>query len=228
MTPSPIPTSSRKRSSPSWGSTSPEIDRIIRMLKDAHKIFTFEIIKEDPDNDIKRVDGYVETDLQTIRKLKNYFQKLLMDEYEKQFNKRLLVHQIVKDMYARPQLLQKHDDRPDRQQGDHAGRIRELHRAQFQRVHRLLEIEQARRNCWRMTENKLLRDTGWSANGHQEAPARKAPAASQRAVDSPQYQNYSIDKSKQSLDKVLQIYGVEFFFRIQSAQIQLRPAAADN
>ncbi len=83
------------------GIEQPEIDRIIRILKDSHKIFTFEIIKEDPENEIKRVEGYVETDLQTIRKLKNYFQKLLMDEHEKQFNKRMLVHQIVKDIYAR-------------------------------------------------------------------------------------------------------------------------------
>ena len=70
------------------GIDQPEIERIIRIMKDSHKIFSFEIIKEDPENEIKRIEGYVETDLQTIRKLKNYFQKLLMDEYEKQFNKR--------------------------------------------------------------------------------------------------------------------------------------------
>src|SRR4030042_6962532 len=79
-----------------------DLELIIRILKESHNIFTFEIIKEDADNDIKRVDGYVETDLQTVRKLKNFFQKLLMDEYEKQMNKRLLVHQVIKDIYARP------------------------------------------------------------------------------------------------------------------------------
>ncbi|TFH41748.1 MAG: hypothetical protein E4G96_04880 [Chrysiogenales bacterium] len=84
------------------GIDKPDFDRIIRVLKDSHWILSFEIIKEDRDNEIKRVDGYVEADLQTVRKLKNYFQKLLMDEYEKQFNKRMLVHQIVKDIYTRP------------------------------------------------------------------------------------------------------------------------------
>lgn len=193
------------------GIDQPEIDRITRMLKDAHKIFTFEIVKEDPDNEIKRVDGYVETDLQTIRKLKNYFQKLLMDEYEKQFNKRLLVHQIVKDMYARASFYK---NTMLGQVGNKAIMLEEYEGFIERNFNEFTDSWKSKKltELLAMTENKLLREPLVAKD--KEAPARKGPAASQRAVDSAQYQNYTIDKSKQSLDKVLQIYGVEFFFRI--------------
>jgi hypothetical protein len=192
-----------------------EVARMIKILKDAHKIFTFEIIKEDKDNDIIRVDGYVETDLQTIRKLKNHFQKFLMDEYERQYTKRLLVHQIVKDIYARPNFYK---NTMIGQIGNKAIMLEEYENY----------IE---RNFTEYTEN-------WKSNKLAElvalesdvkmadapAPARQAAPGNtrkpggapvtMRAVDSPQYQDYSSDKGTQSLDKVLQIYGVEFFFRI--------------
>jgi hypothetical protein len=191
-----------------------EVNRVIKLLKDAHKIFTFEIIKEDKDNDIIKVDGYVETDLQTIRKLKNYFQKFLMDEYERQYTKRLLVHQIVKDIYARPNFYK---NTLIGQVGNKAIMLEEYESF----------IE---RNFTEYTDN-------WKSNKLTELlavesdvkmadpePARPAPPSNKRkpggapvtmrAVDTPQYQDYSSDKGAKSLDKVLQIYGVEFFFRI--------------
>ncbi len=189
----------------------PELERIIRILKDSHKIFTFEIIKDDPENEIKRVDGYVETDLQTIRKLKNFFQKLLMDEYEKQFNKRLLFHQIVKDMYTRPQFYK---NTLIGQIGNKAIMLDEYEGYIERNFNEFTDSWKSKKfeELLNINENKLLKDSAPSAANKN--PQNNAAPASQRAVDSPQYQKYSNDKSKQSLSKVLQIYGVEFFFRI--------------
>lgn len=194
----------------------PEIIRIIRILKDSHKIFTFEIIKEDPENEIKRIDGYVETDLQTIRKLKNYFQKLLMDEYEKQFSKRMLVHQVVKDMYARPGFYK---NTMLGQVGNKAIMLEEYEGFIERNFNEFTDSWKTKKltELIAMSENKLLGDApapreSGAPEGSQ--PARRTASSSQRAVDSAQYQNYTADKSKQSIDKVLQIYGVEFFFRI--------------
>ncbi len=189
----------------------PELDRIIRILKDSHKIFTFEIIKDDPENEIKRINGYVETDLQTIRKLKIFFQKLLMDEFEKQFNKRLLFHQIVKDMYTRPQFYK---NTMIGQIGNKAIMLDEYEGFIERNFNEFTDSWKSNKLAELLKEsgNKLLRDSQPSA-ANKDAINSAAPA-SQRAVDSPQYQKYSNDKSKQSLSKVLQIYGVEFFFRI--------------
>ncbi|MBP7735335.1 MAG: hypothetical protein KA369_05110 [Spirochaetes bacterium] len=192
------------------GIDQPELLRIIRILKDSHKIFSIEIIKEDPENDVKRIDGYVEADLQTIRKLKNFFQKFLMDEYEKQFNKRLLFHQIVKDMYSRPQFYK---NTLIGQIGNKAIMLDEYEGYIERNFNEFTDAWKAGKlkELLLMNENKLLNDPAPSSGGKN---LKGGGASSQRAVDSAQYQKYSNDKSKQSLSKVLQIYGVEFFFRI--------------
>ncbi|MBN2158760.1 MAG: hypothetical protein JW807_05145 [Spirochaetes bacterium] len=189
----------------------PDIDRIIEILKDSHKIFSFEIIKEDKDNEIRQVNGYVETDLQTIRKLKNFFQKLLMDEYERQYSKRMLVHQIVKDIYARSSFYK---NTMIGQIGNKAIMLEEYEGfiernfTEFTdswKSNKLKEVLQA-------TGDKLIAPE--KKEPHVKEGGEEPRPASQRAVDSPEYHSYASDRTKQSLDKVLQIYGVEFFFRI--------------
>jgi hypothetical protein len=188
-----------------------EINRIIRILKESHKIFTFEIIKEDSDNDIKRVEGYVETDLQTIRKLKNFFQKFLMDEYEKQFSKRLLVHQIVKDIFSRGAFYK---NTMLGQIGNKAIMLEEYESFIERNFNEFTDSWKAKKLAEVVLnpENKQLGESPPSDAAGQET-AGGSPLG-KRAIDSPKYQYYTSDKSKQSLDKVLQIYGVEFFFRI--------------
>ena len=73
--------------------------QILNILKDSHKIFIIEIVKEDKTHDTKRIEGYVGTNPETIRRLKGYFQTQLMHEYEKQFKQKMLVHQITKEAY---------------------------------------------------------------------------------------------------------------------------------
>jgi hypothetical protein len=184
--------------------------QVIKYLKEAHKICSFEIIKEDKDNDVNRVDGYVEADLHTIRKLKNVFQKLLMDEYEKQNNRRFLVNQIVKDIYSRPNFYK------NTLLGQIANKAIMLNEYENLIERNFTEYT----DSWKskkleelssLTEKIGLESAGEAAD---EGVGDTQPDNAHRAVDSPLYNKYSSDKSKQSLDKVLQIYGVEFFFRI--------------
>ncbi|OHD68617.1 MAG: hypothetical protein A2W19_12560 [Spirochaetes bacterium RBG_16_49_21] len=187
-----------------------DIEQIIKTLKDGHKIFSFEIIKEDQDNDIKRVDGYVEADLHTIRKLKNIFQKLLMDEYEKQYTKRLLVHQIIKDIYSRPNTYK------NTLIGQIANKAIMLNEYENLMERNFNEYTDSWKSN-KLEELAAIADKIRQESGPGEADDtadNRPPDSGQRAVDSPLYNKYSSDRSKQSLDKVLQIYGVEFFFRI--------------
>ena len=184
-----------------------DIERIIRILKESHKIFSFEIIKEDKENDIKRVDGYVEADLQTIRKLKNYFQKLLMDEYERQFHNRLLVHQIVKDIYSRPSFYK------NTLIGQIANKA-----IMLEEYEKFIERHYPEyTDSWKSNKlAELLSEAGNKLISEGALAKKESKDGSQvmRAVDSPQYGKFVSDQKKQSLDKVLQIYGAEFFFRI--------------
>ena len=45
-------------------------------------------------------------------------------------------------------------------------------------------------------------------------PAAVKPAVSKRAVDSPLHQEYQNQNSSESITKMLQIYGVDFFYRV--------------
>ncbi|MBN2078588.1 MAG: hypothetical protein JW838_06455 [Spirochaetes bacterium] len=187
----------------------PEFDRIIGVLKDSHRIFTFEIVKEDRENEIRRVEGYVEADLQTLRKLKNYFQKLLMDEYESQYHRRMLVHQIVKDMYARPGFYK---NTLIGQIGNKAIMLEEYENLIERNFTEYTEIWKTRKFSEVLTEAEAAHLEGEEAGGEKEPESSKK--VSKRAVDSPNYADFTSQQSKQSLSKVLQIYGVEFFFRI--------------
>jgi hypothetical protein len=193
------------------GLEKPFIDEIIQLLKDSHKIFIFEILKEDKENDIKRVYGYVEADLQTIRKLKNLFQLLLMDEYEKQLNKRLMVQQIIKDIYARPQFYK---NTLLGQIGNKAIMLNEYELLMERNYNEFTDTWKSEKfnKLIPALEGKISKE---KAAAEPAAPdVKTAPSKNQRAVDSPLYKNYTSNKSKQSLEKVLQIYGVDFFFRI--------------
>jgi hypothetical protein len=184
--------------------------QIIKYLKDAHKICSFEIIKEDKDNDISRVDGYVEADLHTIRKLKNVFQKILMDEFEKQNNRRLLVHQIVKDIYSRPNFYK------NTLLGQIANKAIMLNEYENLIERNFNEYTDSWKSKKLEELSALTEKIGLESGSEtaEDAASDTRPDTEHRAVDSPLYNKYSSDKAKQSLDKVLQIYGVEFFFRI--------------
>lgn len=188
-----------------------DIDHIIKILKDAHKIFSFEIIKEDKENDITRIDGYVEADLQTVRKLKNFFQKLLMDEYEKQLNKRMLVHQIIKDIYYRPQFYK---NTLLGQIGNKAIMLNEYELLMERNFNEYTDTWKSKKflELHASLSDKLPSET--AAPETKKSETDKTPARNHRAVDSPLYDDYSTDNARQSIDKVLEIYGVNFFFRI--------------
>ena len=54
-----------------------------------------EIAKEDKAHDIERIEGYVDADFTTVRRLKDFFQRALVAQYEEQFYKKMMVHQII-------------------------------------------------------------------------------------------------------------------------------------
>lgn len=75
------------------------VKSIIKVLTNAHKIFIIEIVAEDTVRGIPRVEGYVITDLVLMRKMKAFFQKELVYMYNTQFNKGLMVHQVIKEIF---------------------------------------------------------------------------------------------------------------------------------
>lgn len=195
----------------SFGIETHDVARIIRILHEAHKIFIIEITKEDKENDVKRVEGYVETEMTTIRTLKNFFQTLLMDEYEKQFRRRVMVHQIAKEVYSKPGIFKNTILGMIANKAIMLDEYENLLTKEFnlysdlwksRRLNELLESTNIK-----LAEKDMQQDLQDRSDGDEGERG-------QRAVDTELFSEYSQARGKLSIDKVLQIYGVEFFFRV--------------
>lgn len=199
-----------KETMASFGIEAHDVARVIRILHEAHKIFIIEITKEDKENDVKRIEGYVETELKTIYRLKNFFQSVLMDEYEKQFKRRVMVHQIAKEIYTKPHIFK---NTPLGQIANKAIMLEEYENLLNKEYNLYSDLWKSRRltELLESTDTKLAeRDLEQQAKDKDDDSAGQG----QRAVDSELYSEYSHVRGKLSIEKVLQIYGVEFFFRV--------------
>jgi hypothetical protein len=189
------------------------IRETLLLLREAHKIFIMEIVKKDERNNVDRIEGYIDADLSTVRRLRGVFHKLLADLYEEDTGRRLPPHKVIKEMFTKMGL---YNNTPV---GHIANKAIMLEEYEL-----LLEKEyNAYTESWkepklsRLLEerNDLLRTqlTEKSSLEAEAAAAESAPEA-KRAVDSASQKEISALTSLQSIDKVLQIYGIEFFLRI--------------
>ncbi len=196
----------------SLGLTKAEIEIIISILREAHKIFVIEITKEDKGKKLDKVQGYIDADYNTVQKLKTVFHRLLEGEYENYAGKKKTAHQIIKEMIPKLHYI---NNSP-------MGRI--LNKAiMLDEYDRLLDREYKEYTEEWKEENlkiqieinsailKEIIDEKNSPPPKMEVPVKKVV---RRAVDSPLHDDYLKQSSRSSINKLLKIYGIEFFFRV--------------
>jgi hypothetical protein len=198
------------------GISKDEIDVIISMLKESHKIFVIEISKEDKLKKVDKIQGFIDADRYSVQKLKAVFHKLLEGEYENYAGKKKTAHQIIKEMIPRLQYI---NNSP-------MGRV--LNKAMMlDEYDRLLEREYKEyTEEWKEENLKLQMEINSGViqdiKAAKEAevqkktvPEKKVPGKTvRRAVDSPAHDEFIKQNSITSINKQLQIYGVDFFFRV--------------
>ncbi len=194
-----------------------EIDLIISILKESHKIFVMEISREDSSNKVEKIYGYVDADLMSIQKMRDIFHKCLMEDYEKETGRRKSSGQIIKEMIPQLQYINKTP----------MGKL--LNKAiMLDEYARLLEKDYKEyTEEWK--EEKLIEQISINKDllvqfsndkkevFEEEVPVIKSPKPS-RAVDSPLIDDFSKQVSAGSITRVLHIYGVDFFFRVNLRQ----------
>lgn len=194
----------------------------LRILNDAHKLLHIEITHEDEAHNIERVDGYVVADLTIIRNLTTVFNDLLVNIYEKQYKKRMGAATIIKEIFPMMQSLN------NTEIGQVANKAIILH-----------EYENMLEKDWKeysikYQEQKMVdicSDMGIKYEPKVEGvePAKnresdieeeistenfvESTKVSERAIDTPGYIDYSNKKGKYPLERILKIYGADFFFR---------------
>lgn len=203
----------------SMGVTDHDIRQVLNILKESHKIFIFEILKEDKQHDVKKIEGYVITDLPTISRLKTFYQNLLMSEYEKQFKTRMLVHQIVKEVYQKAHLIK---NTPLGQIANKAIMLEEFQNLIEKHYDQYVdEWQQKKLNELIMMGEQALQAQKKVVPEEESREQDSTPAplgidipSDRRAIDTEAYASLLMQDQQKSLKKVLSIYGVEFFFRV--------------
>ncbi len=187
-----------------------EVGKAVQILKEAHKIFFIEIVKEDESKDIKRVVGYVETVPSTITRLKVYFQNTLIMEYQNQFKVKLPVASIIRELLAKPSyknsligqiankamMLEEYENLLKKEPGQYTDIWKNRALEEI-----ISQIRQADRQSPAVT-------------AQEEVPPVTLSSNQRRAVDSDLYGEYSKTTAQKPAATVLKIYGLEFFLRV--------------
>lgn len=186
------------------------VRRCIKVLVDAHKIFAIEIVAEDKNRDIPRVEGFIAADLTIVRRLKNYFQSELVIEYQKQFRKNLLVHQIVKELFP---IIRSLNNTLVGQLANKAIMLEEFERLLEKNFAEFTEEWKAEHLADEMSKANIGAGPA-AAPGAKPAVRAQAAKNLMRAVDSPQYDDFAAKSKSYPLQRILKIYGIRFFLQV--------------
>jgi len=188
-------------------------DKCVRLLKDAHKIFIIEIVQEDDDREVEKIEAYIDADMSTVRRLKNIYQKLLQDIYEEENHQRLMAHQIIRELFPKMNL---YNNTP---MGHIANKAIMLEEYEL-----LLEKDFSQyTESWKEERiAELFEESGEDLEALLGVEKKQEPEpeivvkkpVNKRAVDSGKGSELSSMASLQSIDKVLRIYGIDFFYRV--------------
>ena len=213
----------------STGLPKESIKTAIAILIESHKVLSIEIVTSDEKRRIEQIDGYVAADLPVVRNLNSFFKDHLVKAYEFQFHKRAGSAQIVRELFPMIKSLN------NTELGQVLNKTIMLHEYE-----RLLEKEwRAYAPEWqeqRLAELSLkygfhykpsvpvnipqqVLDASASVNEDEIIMRPVAPVKgslkTERAVDAPQYKEFADKESQYPLQRILNIYGVDFFIKVQ-------------
>ncbi len=197
--------------------------KIIRVLQNAHWLFAFEIILADKLREIPSVEGYVVCDITVVRRLKNVYQRELMHEYNHQHNKNYMVHQIIKEIFP---VIRSFNNTPLGELANKAIMLEELEKLmekgynqytdEYQQQQLALEISKA--NLEKLIEGSKAKQKEAAEASvpppRTDAVRKKMGPVSERAVDSKTYGDFISKTGKYPLQRILNIYGLEFFYKV--------------
>ena len=197
-----------------FGLSTDEIGAIIKILNESHKILIMEISKEEYEDKKDKIYGYIDANITTIEKLRGVFHKGLVDEYELKYGVRKGAAQLIKELAQNLQninnsilgiflnkaimldnyiyLIQKnHNEYTEEWKNEHLEQLISAY------------------------ESRLKKDSGSDKDaGKNDAEKKGDGARPVRAVDSPLMEDFTKHTTIGSIEKVLHIYGVDFFFRV--------------
>jgi hypothetical protein len=190
--------------------------KLIKALINSHKIFAIEIASEEKNNNIPRIEGFVECDLKIIRNLKLFFQDELIRQYESEHYKRISYHQLIKEIMP---IINTLNNTPVGQTANKAIMMGELERLMEKNFgefteewkERHLDIELNKATAAGVSEKTKLDEKAEDV----KIGSKPGHADSKKNTNIKNYSEIISKNKNYPLDRVLKIYGIDFFLRAQ-------------
>jgi hypothetical protein len=203
-----------------FGLSTHEIVAIIKMLNESHKIFVMEISKEEHEDKKEKLYGYIAADITIIEKLQAVFHKGLADEYELKYGTRKGAYQIIKELVLNLKNINNSILGIFLNKAlmlDNYAYLLKKNHNEYTEEWKNEHLKQQLANY----ESLSRKDTGNDKNAGKNDTGGKGEAARPvRAVDSPFMEDFTKLTTIGSIEKVLNIYGVDFFFRVNLRKYQ--------
>jgi len=190
------------------------IPKLIKILVDSHKIFSFSIIEADRKERIRRVEGFVVAEGNIVKDLLERYSDELIRAYSHEFSAKYSVERIIKEFFPR---LQEYNN-------THLGMIansvinlmgiqsnlgRNIMQYGVKWQEKQLRTEIANSDP---IENFFESDAGMKLTGTEES--KKGEDQGPRATDAVKFEDFKRYVTKNSVEKTINVYGIEFYSRV--------------
>ncbi len=202
-----------------FGFSKEAVEVMIDILRDSRKILVMEIQSEEESKKIAEIMGYVDADIVTVSKLKNVFSGFLEEEYAKDSGEELKADEIVRKLIPRREYIH---NTPVGMLVNKVAMLSDFE-SLLEREYKQYSDEYKENSLLTQIESRrgileeLLGERGGdseTSHGEKDGGGLDRSVSGQRAVDSPEYDSFWEASSSKSVNKLLSIYGVDFFFRV--------------
>lgn len=191
----------------------------LMILNEAHKVFVIAISKESKQTGSKKIDGYVIADESVVSTLRSIYQRRLTELYNKEKGTHYGYPQVQKEILSRMNTLV---NTPMGRIANIAIMLNEYqnlitrHPEEF--IHDWCEakLDEYLKHAPMVDESEQEEHVGDAS--HRDG----VTGAVTRAVDSPEFEVYSRDDKTLSPQKMLMIYGADFFFRVKLRKYEFK------
>ena len=191
------------------------IPNLIKILADSHKIISFKLIEADRKERIRRIDGFVVTEGNIVKSLLELFGDELIREYSHEFSTKYSIERIIKEFY--PKL----DEYNNTTLGKTANIVINLMRIQSQLERNIIQYNPK----WQEKQTRVeIEKSGPLSFFIEQEEVKSVPVKnnavmsteekSRRATDMTKYEEFKKYISKNSIEKTLTVYGIEFYTRV--------------
>lgn len=194
------------------------IPNLIKILVDCHKIVSFKIIEADRKERVRRVEGLVVTEGNIIKSLLESYSDVLIKEYSHEFSTKYSVERIIKEFF--PKL----DSYNNTTLGKTANIVINLMGIQSQLERSIMQYNPKWQVSQMKTEIDKSEPISFFIESKNAMPVKLAPKEpevtaaadekSQRITDKYKYEEFKKYISKNTIEKTLTVYGVEFYTRV--------------